>query len=166
MGWAAWTIVTGSIWLDQESVLFLGMVSFYVGTLPVYNLQDFRDVKGDMEVCRKTMPVQFGMSTSKYLQSFLFIVQFGIFYGVMFSVHSSTSWQIVFMVVDLLVRLYFIVRLLLLDQTPTDFHHTYHSLNTLFSLYQLDWCFCKFQTVACTYCTFAARSYHIKLVLV
>ena len=48
MGWAAWTIVTGSIWMDQESVLFLGMVSFYVGTLA--NLQDFRDVEGDMKV--------------------------------------------------------------------------------------------------------------------
>ena len=124
IGWAAWTIVTGSIWMDQESVLFLGMVSFYVGALA--NLQDFRDVEGDMEVGRKTMPIQFGMSTSKYLQSFLFIVQFVIFYGVMFSIRSSTSWQIVFMVVDLLVRLYFIVHLLLLDHTPTDLHHTYH----------------------------------------
>ena len=44
MGWAAWTIVTGSIWMDQESVLFLGMVSFNVGTLA--NLQD---VEGDMK---------------------------------------------------------------------------------------------------------------------
>ena len=130
MGWAAWTIVTGSIWMDQESVLFLGMVSFYVGTLA--NLQDFRDVEGDMKVRRKTMPVQFGMSTSKYFQSFLFIAQFAIFYSVMFSIQPLTSWQVVFMLVDLLVRLYFIVRLLLLDQTPTDFHHTYHSFTKHF----------------------------------
>ena len=107
MGWATWTIVTGSIWMDQESVLFLGMVSFYVGTL--FNLQDFRDVEGDMKVHRKMMPAQFGMSTSKYLQSFI---------NTLFSSY-----------------------LLLLDQTFTT--PNTHSLNTLFSSYQLDLCSCK-----------------------
>ena len=130
MEWAAWTIVTGSIWMDQESVLFFGLVTLYGGTQGY--LQDFRDVKGDMKVRRKTMPVQFGMSVSIYFQIFLFIAQFAIFYSVMFSIQPLTSWQTVIMLVDLILRLYLSVRLLLLDQTPTDFHHTYHSLTKHF----------------------------------
>ena len=130
MEWAAWTIVTGSIWMDQESVLFFGLVTLYGGTQGY--LQDFRDVKGDMKVRRKTMPVQFGMSVSIYFQIFLFIAQFAIFYSVMFSIQPLTSWQTVIMLVDLILRLYLSVRLLLLDQTLTDFHHTYHSLTKHF----------------------------------
>ena len=130
MEWAAWTIVTGSIWMDQKSVLFFGLVTLYGGTQGY--LQDFRDVKGDMKVRRKTMPVQFGMSISIYFQIFLFIAQFAIFYSVMFSIQLLTSWQTVIMLVDLILRLYLSVHLLLLDQTPTDFHHTYHSLTKHF----------------------------------
>ena len=130
MEWAAWTIVTGSIWMDQESVLFFGLVTLYGGTQGY--LQDFRDVKGDIKVRRKTMPVQFGMSVSIYFQIFLFIAQFAIFYSVMFSIQPLTSWQTVIMLVDLILRLYLSVHLLLLDQTPTDFHHTYHSLTKHF----------------------------------
>ena len=130
MEWAAWTIVTGSIWMDQKSVLFFGLVTLYGGTQGY--LQDFRDVKGDMKVRRKTMPVQFGMSISIYFQIFLFIAQFAIFYSVMFSIQPLTSWQTVIMLVDLILRLYLSVHLLLLDQTPTDFHHTYHSLTKHF----------------------------------
>ena len=124
-GWAGWSVATGDIWLDQESVVFIGMAVLYACLL--VNLQDFRDVEGDRKVGRKTMPVQFGMASSAYMQSFLFLLQFLIFYTVIFSTHTPTLGQLVLTLVDLVLRFYLIVCLLLVDRTPADYHHTYYS---------------------------------------
>ena len=134
-GWAGWTAATGDLWLDQESALFVGMATLYVGVL--LNLQDFRDVEGDRKVGRKTMPVQFGMNASVYMQSFLFLIQFVIFYSVMFSIHTPTLGQGVLALADLALRFYFIVRLLLVDHTPADYHNTYHSFTKHFLCFVL-----------------------------
>ena len=134
-GWAGWTAATGDLWLDQESVIFIGMVALYAAALT--NLQDFRDVEGDQKVGRKTMPVQFGMTASVYAQSFLFLIQFAIFYSVMFSIHTPTLGQGVVALADLALRFYFIVRLLLVDHTPADYHNTYHSFTYHYFLFVL-----------------------------
>ena len=134
-GWAGWTAATGGLWFDQESVLFIGMVASYACTLT--NLQDFRDVEGDRKAGRKTMPVQFGMTASVYMQSFLFLIQFAIFYSVMFSIHTPTLGQGVLALADLALRFYFIVRLLLVDHTPADYHNTYHSSTYHYLLFVL-----------------------------
>ena len=124
-GWAGWSVATGDVWLDQESVVFIGMAVLYACLL--VNLQDFRDVEGDRKVGRKTMPVQFGMASSTYMQSFLFLLQFVIFYTVILSTQTPTLGQLVLPLIDLVLRFYFIACLLLVDRTLADYHHTYHS---------------------------------------
>ena len=134
-GWAGWTAATGDIWLDQESALFVGMATLYVGVL--LNLQDFRDVEGDRKAGHKTLPVQFGMAASVYVQSFLFLIQFVIFYSVMFSIHTPTLGQGVLALADLASRFYIIMRLLLGDHTPADYHNIYHSFTKHYLLFVL-----------------------------
>ena len=134
-GWAGWTAATRDLWLDQECVLFIGMVALYAAALT--NLQDFRDVEGDQKAGRKTLPVQFGMAASVYVQSFLFLIQFVISYCVMFSIHTPTLWQGVLALADLALRFYFIVRLLLVDHTPADYHNTYQSFTKHYTLFVL-----------------------------
>ena len=106
-------------------MVFIGMAVLYAGSLA--NLQDFRDVEGDRKVGRKTMPVQFGMASSTYIQSLLFLLHFVIVYTVTFSTRTPTLGQLVLTLVDLVLRFYFIVCLLLVYCTPADYHHTYHS---------------------------------------
>ena len=38
-GWAGWSVATGDVWVDQESVVLIGMAVLYAGSLA--NLQDF-----------------------------------------------------------------------------------------------------------------------------
>ena len=136
-GWAGWSVATGDIWLDQESVVFIGMAVLYACLL--VNLQDFRDVEGDRKVGRKTMPVQFGLASSTYMQSFLFFLQFVMFYSVIFSTHTPTLGQLVLTLFNLVLQFDFIACLLLMDRTPADYHHTYHSFTKHYFCLCIEW---------------------------
>lgn len=61
-------IVSGSPWMDHSYAVFTGVLSLCIGV--TVNLQDLRDVEGDRKSGRITMPIHFGMSTSRVFLSF------------------------------------------------------------------------------------------------
>ena len=131
---ASWSIVNGSSGMNQQYAVFLGVMALYVGATA--NMQDLRDTKGDYQGKRKTMPIQLGMNVSRVLLSVSFIVSVIILYFAVWSkyyVQNVTMYRALYILIQVLMHLFIIVRTLFLDQTSSDFHHTYHFYTKLYA---------------------------------
>ena len=107
-------------------------LSLYVGSTS--NLQDLRDVEGDKKTGRLTIPVCFGMSTAKKLLSIMFTtLPIFLFFTIWnHSLQPVTLFKLVYIFADILAHLYIVIRLLYLDHTYVDLHHTYHFFTKTF----------------------------------
>ena len=132
-GWAAWSIVAGDPWMNQKHAVFSGIISVCFGSTA--NLQDLRDVEGDYQCGRKTMPIELGMKASKSLLSILLFIQVMILYTTIWSQYLSpvAILKVVYVVVNVLMHLYIILRVFCLDLTSLDLHHTYYFYTVLFA---------------------------------
>ena len=135
IGWSAWSIVSGCFWMNTSYTVTTVALSLYIGVTS--NAQDLRDVEGDKKTGRLTMPICFGMSASKKLLSVMFTVSpiFLLFTIWNYSLQPGvavTPFKLVFIFADILAHLYIAVRLLHLDHTYVDLHHTYHFFTKTF----------------------------------
>jgi 4-hydroxybenzoate polyprenyltransferase len=122
MGWGAWSVVSGTPWMDWSYATFNGVVSLYAGITA--NVQDLREMDVDLKSGRSTMPVQFGLRESRILLSVTFVLAPVVLW---FSLWTPTTvFQVVWCLAEVLAHHIIAVRLLFLDHTPLDFHHTYH----------------------------------------
>ena len=133
-GWAGWSAVCGDLWMNEKHAVFLGVIAFFVG--PMANLQDFRDVEGDSQSGRKTMPVQFGLWKSKVLMSIVFAIRAVVLYFAIWSQYMQpfTIFKAVYVFAEVLMHLYIIVRLPFLDHNYSDLHDTYHFSTKLYAI--------------------------------
>ena len=67
LGWSGWSIMYGHPWMDTSYAITVVSLSLYVGATA--NLQDMRDVEGDKRTGRLTLPISFGIPSSKRLLS-------------------------------------------------------------------------------------------------
>ena len=138
-GWASWSIVHGSSWMNQQYAGFLGVMLLFVGTTG--NIQDLRDVEGDYQSGRKTMPIQFGMNASRVFLSAFFAVQVVVLYFTIWSqylLQSVTTFKISYIIMQVFMHMYIFSRTLFLDNTYSDFHHTYHFYTKLYAFTAMD----------------------------
>ena len=126
IGWAAWSIVSGSPWMGESYAVFTGVLSLYAGITG--NLQDLRDVQGDQKCGRMTMPVHFGMSASRRILSVVFLIAPVILYFTIWSprLQPATVFKVVYISAAVLLHLLVALRLFYLDCTYSDLHRTYH----------------------------------------
>ncbi len=133
-GWASWSIASGNIWMAPKYATFVAVMSLYVGTTT--NFADLKDVEGDIEVGRKTLPILYGMKVSKVLVSLMFAVVFAIMYFAIWHLSVQTVnisvLQALYIFADLLGHLYIILRTLFVDQTSSDMYHTYYFYTMLY----------------------------------
>ena len=137
ISWAGWSIVNGHVWMDQKYVTITTVLSLYAGVTA--NLQDLRDVEGDRKSGRITMPICYGMSTSRQLLSIVFLIEPVILYFTVWNSPFNTAtvavtafFKIVYISADILAHLYIAIRLSYLDHTYSDLHHTYHFFTKTF----------------------------------
>lgn len=122
-GWAAWSLVSGDPWMTPNFALSVKVISLYTGI--TLNIQDLRDEEGDRILGRKTMPIQFGMTASKIVLAIIFFLVPVVSY-IFLMLGPLTAVQVVYYLAGVLMHLYISLRLLLLDKTSSDLHHTYH----------------------------------------
>ena len=134
LGWAAWSIVYGSTWMNQEYTMFIVVILLFVAA--TVNLQDLRDVKGDSKSGRKTMPIQFGMHAARVIISCSFTIMIFVSYLAIWNqyMYSVTIYKVVYILAEVFMHLYIIIRTLFLDHTYSEFHHTYHFYTKVFAL--------------------------------
>ena len=138
IGWAGWSIIYGHPWMNTTYAVTVVILSLCLGLTA--NLQDLRDVEGDNTSGRLTMPISLGMPASKRLLALAFILEPVVLYLTIWnqSLHLSGDltilliFKLVYIFVDILAHLYIALRLLYLDQTYTDLHHTYHFFTKVF----------------------------------
>ena len=137
IGWAAWSIIYGHPWMNTTYAVTVVTLSLCVGITA--NLQDLRDVEGDRASGRLTMPISLGMPASKQFLSLVFIIVPVILYFTIWNQSLYLSgdlntliFKLVYIFADVLAHLYIALRLLYLDQTYADLHHTYHFFTKTF----------------------------------
>ena len=126
LGWAAWSIVYGSTWMNQDYTMFTAVMVLYIAA--TINLQDLRDAEGDSKSGRKTMPIQFGMHTARVIISCSFTIMIFVSYLAIWNqyMYPVTIYKVVYILAEVFMHLYIIIRTLFLDHTYSEFHHTYH----------------------------------------
>ena len=134
VGWAAWSIVYGSTWMNQDYTMFTAVMALYIAA--TMNLQDLRDVKGDSKSGRKTMPIQFGMHAARVIISCSFTIMIFVSYLAIWNqyMYSVVIYKVVYILAEVFMHLYIIIRTLFLDHTYSEFHHTYHFYSKVFAL--------------------------------
>ena len=97
---------TCSPWMSTSYTVVIVILSLYAGGTS--NLQDLRDVEGDTKTGWLTMPICFGMSTSKKLLSIMFttLLIFLLITTWNHSLQPVTLFKLVYIFADILAHLY------------------------------------------------------------
>lgn len=125
---AGWEIVYP---MGRSELIWSILVSFTFGCLGV--IQDLRDIDGDRESGRKTLPIAIGYKKSRIVSIILVGISIILFYLVIFIPNLKNIFGLIFALISTILSLIIIYRLAKLEGKVND-HITYMFLLYLFCI--------------------------------